>query len=177
MTAARVDAAAVRRAVDAVPDPELPPVTIGMLGMVHHLDVSDAGEVVVELLPTWSGCPATELIARDVRDAVHAVAGVREVDVRFRFDPPWSAARIDADGRERLRAFGIAPPLGPEEAGPAPDDGRSLPLLGGGVDTTPRPCPYCGSRDTVRDSMYGPTPCRDLRSCHGCGQPFEAFRS
>jgi len=184
MTAATtVDPAAVRRAVEGVPDPELPPVTIGMLGMVHDLDVATDGTVRVELLPTFSGCPATEMIERDVVDAVRAVDGVQQVTVRFRFDPPWTPERIDATGRERLREFGIAPPGGPVPS-PRPEGRTSLPLLvapsaaaAAGPAADPRPCPFCGSDATIRDSEYGPTPCRDLRFCEACQQPFEAFKT
>jgi ring-1,2-phenylacetyl-CoA epoxidase subunit PaaD len=164
----------VRDAVDGVADPELPPVTIGMLGMVHHLEVED-GHVRVELLPTFAGCPATEMIERDVVAAVAGLPGVDEVTVRFRFDPPWTPDRIDAVGRERLREFGIAPPGGATGA-PAADGRMSLPLLVGPA-SDPRPCPYCGSTATVRESSFGPTPCRDIRFCEGCQQPFEAFKS
>jgi ring-1,2-phenylacetyl-CoA epoxidase subunit PaaD len=168
------DPAAVRRAIEAVPDPELPPVTIGMLGMVHEVLVDD-GHVLVELLPTFSGCPATEMIERDVVEAVRGVAGVAQVRVRFRYDPPWTADRIDADGRERLREFGIAPPGGVVEGSTRPDGRPTLPLATAGAPA--RPCPYCGSTDTTLDSSFGPTPCRDLRFCAGCQQPFEAFKS
>jgi ring-1,2-phenylacetyl-CoA epoxidase subunit PaaD len=175
------DPAAVRHAVDAVPDPELPPVTIGMLGMVHHLAVAADGDVEVELLPTYSGCPATAMIEQDVVAAARAVAGVGQVRVRWRFDPPWTADRIDAEGREQLRRFGIAPPGGPLERAVAPEGRPTLPLALAGSDTAtstsePRPCPYCGSSDTSRDSAFGPTPCRDLRTCRACRQPFEAFK-
>ena len=180
-TRARVDAATVRRAVAGVADPELPPVTIGMLGMLHALTVTDAGDVLVELLPTYSGCPATEMIARDVRAAAEAVEGVSTATVRFCFDPPWTPDRIDAAGRAALREFGIAPPGGPLPDAPRPSRAdRSLPLAVGSTTSTsqqPVACPYCRSRDTVRDSAYGPTPCRDLRYCAACQQPFEAFRS
>jgi ring-1,2-phenylacetyl-CoA epoxidase subunit PaaD len=172
---ATLDPAAVRRAVSDVPDPELPVVTIGMLGMVHDLEVGDDGVVEVELLPTFSGCPATEMIERDVVAAVTAVDGVREVRVRFRFDPRWTPDRIDATGRERLREFGIAPPGGRTEA-PAPDGRPTLPLAVG-PSSDARPCPYCGSERTARESSFGPTPCRDLRFCDACGQPFEAFKT
>lgn len=165
------DLAAVRRTVEAVADPELPPVTIGMLGMVH--DVTAEGDHVrVELLPTYSGCPATEMIERDVAAAVSRVPGAGRVTVRFRFDPPWSPDRIDAVGRERLREFGITPPGGVVTGAVQPDGRPTLP-----VAQVPRPCPYCGSTDTVLDSAYGPTPCRDVRFCDACQQPFEAFRS
>jgi ring-1,2-phenylacetyl-CoA epoxidase subunit PaaD len=178
--ATAVATAAVRRAVEAVPDPELPAVTIGMLGMVHDLKVAADGGVMIELLPTFSGCPATEMIERDVVTAIAALDGVSGVTVRFRHDPPWSPDRIDAEGRRRLRAFGITPPGGPI-ASPVRPGGRAvLPLAGGDAgapDPGPRPCPYCGSLDTVRDSAFGPTPCRDLRACNGCGEPFEAFKT
>jgi ring-1,2-phenylacetyl-CoA epoxidase subunit PaaD len=166
------DPVAVRRAVEAVPDPELPPVTIGMLGMVHDVSL-DGGEVHIELLPTFSGCPATDMIEQDVVAAVGEVEGVERVQVRFRFDPPWTADRIDAEGRERLRGFGIAPPGG-QVAGARPDGRPTLPLS---VTTPARPCPYCGSSDTTRESSFGPTPCRDIRFCTACQQPFEAFKS
>lgn len=173
--ATHVDPDLVRRAVEGVADPELPPVTIGMLGMVHTVEVTDHDGVHVELLPTFSGCPATEMIERDVVAAVRAVEGVGHVRVRFRYDPPWTPDRIDAVGRERLREFGIAPPGGPTGA-PRPEGRPTLPLaVGPGSD--PRPCPYCGSERTVRESSFGPTPCRDLRFCESCQQPFEAFKT
>jgi ring-1,2-phenylacetyl-CoA epoxidase subunit PaaD len=170
-----LDPAAVRRTVADVPDPELPPVTIGMLGMVYGIAIDEDGTVEVELLPTFSGCPATEMIERDVSDAVRAVDGVREVRVRFRFDPPWTPDRIDATGRERLREFGIAPPGG--RTGAPPPDGRPTLPLALGPSSDARPCPYCGSTETTRDSAFGPTPCRDLRFCAACRQPFEAFKT
>ncbi len=175
-SATRIDHAEVRRAISDVPDPELPPVTIGMLGMVHHLDVAADGAVVVELLPTFSGCPATDLIGEDVEAAALAVDGVRSVTVRFRHDPPWTADRIDAEGREALRRFGIAPPGG-EVSGSARPEGRPTLPLALGASAAARPCPYCGSDDTVRDAPFGPTPCRDVRYCNACAQPFEAFKS
>ena len=183
-TGTRIDGDAVRRAVTGVPDPELPPVTIGMLGMVHDLQVDADGTVRIELLPTFSGCPATEMIERDVVAAAAAVDGVTEVRVRFRYDPPWTPDRIDATGRERLREFGIAPPHfspgahppGGAVASPRPEGRPTLPLaLGAASD--PRPCPYCGSDGTIRESNFGPTPCRDLRFCETCQQPFEAFKT
>jgi ring-1,2-phenylacetyl-CoA epoxidase subunit PaaD len=169
---AAADLAAVREAVAGVPDPELPPVTIGMLGMVHDVRV-DGDTVEVELLPTFSGCPATDMIERDVVAAVRQLEGVEAVRVRFRFDPPWTAERIDDVGRQRLREFGIAPPGG-EVAGTRPDGRPTLPVVS---QAPPRACPYCGSRDTVQESPFGPKPCRDLRFCATCQQPFEAFKT
>lgn len=165
----RADPAEIRAAVGAVPDPELPPVTLGMLGVVHDVAVDDDGRVTVELLPTFSGCPAQDVMERDVAAALAPVPGVERVTVRWRYAPPWTPDRISAEGRERLREFGIAPPPdGPE----VPDGARRLPVAG-----DPRPCPYCGGTDTVRDSRFGPTPCRDLRFCEACGEPFEAVKT
>jgi ring-1,2-phenylacetyl-CoA epoxidase subunit PaaD len=180
-----VESAVVRAAVESVPDPELPPVTIGMLGMVHDLAVGEDGDVVVELLPTFSGCPATEMIERDVVGVVGALDGVTSVTVRFRFDPPWTPDRIDQRGREALREFGITPPGGPIRGAVAPSEGgRTLPLASTPstpssppASSTPRPCPYCSSEDTTMDSAFGPTPCRDVRYCNACQQPFEAFKA
>lgn len=163
----RVDA--VREAVGAVLDPELPAVTLAMLGMVHAVRV-DGHDVTVELLPTFSGCPATDMIAEDVRAAVEAVDGVGQVAVRFRYDPPWTPDRITAEGREALGSFGIAPPVGRSEL-------PVLPTAAAPADAAPRPCPYCQSTNTERDGLFGPTPCRDVRYCRDCQQPFEAFKS
>lgn len=172
------DLADVRAAIEGVPDPELPPVTLGMLGMVHDVRVGEDGHVEVELLPTFSGCPATEMMERDVISALGAVDGVTDVAVRFRFDPPWSATMINAEGHARLKEFGIAPPGGVVDS-VAPAGRRTLPLAlspDAGPDAAPKPCPYCDSTDTVRESAFGPTPCRDIRYCNTCQQPFEAFK-
>ncbi len=172
------DVEAVRTAVESVPDPELPPVNVGHLGMLHDLVVRDDGHVEIELLPTFAGCPATDMIQEDVEAAVGAVDGVTAVTVRFRFDPPWTPDRIDAEGRERLREFGITPPGGPIRS-PALDDLEDrdvLPLDTSAAEPEPRPCPYCGSTQTERDSAFGPTPCRAIHYCRDCRQPFEAFK-
>lgn len=171
------DLDSVRTAIESVPDPELPPVTVGHLGMLHELTVHEDGRVEVDLLPTFSGCPATDVIREDVEAAAGAVDGVTKVTVRFRFDPPWTPDRIDAEGRERLRDFGITPPGGPirSRATEGLEDRAVLPLSDRG-DEAARPCPYCGSTETERDSAFGPTPCRAIHYCNACRQPFEAFK-
>lgn len=158
-TATLVDAAAVRAVLDAVPDPEMPPVTIGELGMVVAVAV-DGGDVIVDLVPTYSGCPATAVIREDVAKAVGALPGVTGVQVNFVRDVVWDLDRITARGRENLRAFGIAPP----------GSGQTLLQIGGVT------CPVCGSRDTVADSPFGPTPCRSTNYCRACRNPFEAIK-
>ena len=160
-----IDAGQVRAAVSAVPDPELPTVTIGMLGMVERVDLTREGDVTVELLPTFTGCPATDYIVVDVRAAAMAVPGVRSVDVRLRLSPAWTADRITPEGREALRGFGIAPP-----------QTERLPLLGIAGRSDPM-CPYCGSADTQVTNAFGPTPCRALHQCNACHNPFEGFKA
>lgn len=165
-----VDLDAVRRAAEAVPDPELPPVTLGMLGVIHDV-VVEGDRVRVDLLPTFAGCPATEMMTVDVREAVLAVAGVQDVDVRIRFSPAWTPQRLSPEAHEALRSFGIAAPVDV----PA---GRHLPVISD-EDTSVdrRTCPYCGSDETERQSLFGPTPCRDVRYCRSCRQPFEGFKA
>lgn len=194
-TTTAVDLEAVRAAAASVPDPELPPVTLGQLGMVHDVRVEDDGRVVVELLPTFSGCPATEMMGRDVKDAIRdAVDGVEDILVRWLYEPVWTTERISAEGRARLKEFGIAPPTGGGvvTGGPAPGGRRSLPLSFGGASTTvdaraggrdpdgdPTPavaCPYCDGTAVEEDSPFGPTPCRASWYCNTCDQPFERFK-
>lgn len=165
-----VDLAAVRAAAEAVPDPELPPVTLGMLGVIHDVTV-DGGRVAVDLLPTFAGCPATEMMTRDVEAAVMEVPGVDAVEVRVPFSPPWTPDRMSPAAHEALRGFGIAAPVDVPS-------GRRLPVLTDeDTATDRRTCPYCGSDDTERQSLFGPTPCRDVRYCHACRQPFEGFKA
>lgn len=174
-----VDPAAVTAAVGAVPDPEMPAVTLAMLGVVHAVQV-DGDHVDVELLPTFAGCPATDMMAEDVRAATEAVPGVATAAVRFRYDPPWTPDRITAAGRRALRSVGIAPPTGDTRHLPVVAATAAVGASGGPAEpapAAPRPCPYCGSDATERDGHFGPTPCRDLRFCRACQQPFEAVRS
>lgn len=157
MSAATADD--VQAVLDAVPDPEMPPVSIGDLGMVVGVAV-DGGAVAIDLVPTFSGCPATAVIREEVAKAVGELAGVTAVEVRFVRDVIWDPERITARGRQRLREFGIAPP----------GSGQAL-LQIGGVR-----CPLCGSRNTVVDSPFGPTPCRSTNFCRACRNPFEAVK-
>jgi ring-1,2-phenylacetyl-CoA epoxidase subunit PaaD len=157
-------AADVRDAVSAVPDPELPTVTIGMLGMVFDVAV-EGGTAIIDLLPTFTGCPATEFITADVRDAVLGLPGIRGVEVRMRMAPAWTADRITTEGREALKGFGIAPP-----------QRERLPMLGIAGRSSPV-CPYCGSANTQMTNGFGPTPCRAVHQCNACDNPFEGFKA
>ena len=152
MTAAAVPMrAAVEARLAAVPDPELPVVSIVELGMVHDVAVDDE-RIRVTLLPTFIGCPAIALIREAVGRALADLG--REVTVETSFVVPWTSDRISPAGRANLAAAGIAPPAEPADVR----------------------CPYCASARVVMDSSFGPTPCRSLFYCRDCRQPFEALK-
>jgi ring-1,2-phenylacetyl-CoA epoxidase subunit PaaD len=156
----------VWEALAAVRDPEIPPVSINDLGIVERVEVTD-GAIEVQLLPTFAGCPALDVIREDVEEAVRAVAGDREVRVAFVYSPPWTSDRITPAGREALRSYGLTPP------GP----GRVfVPLAAFGPSEGSAPCPFCGSEETVLESAFGPTLCRTTHFCRACRNPFEAFK-
>lgn len=145
-------------------DPEIPAVSVVDMGMIRDVKI-ERGDVVVTVLPTFTGCPAVPIIKQDVMAAVAAVAGVDATSVEFSYDPPWTPDRITADGREKLRAFGLAPPTG---NGPVLIGAIGLPAIA--------QCPFCGSKDTAAESAFGPTPCRAVYYCNACRNPFEQFK-
>lgn len=147
----------VRAALAAVMDPEIPTASITDLGLVERVLVHDR-IVEIDLLPTFAGCPALDAIREDVETAVRALDGTLDVRVRYVLDRPWTTDRITDAGGGALRDFGVAPPV--LQIGRAPRT----------------PCPYCGSRDTVMEGAFGPTPCRDVRYCRACRNPFEGFK-
>ena len=155
---------AVLAVLNQVPDPEIPAISIVELGMIGSIDVS-ADEIVVELVPTFVGCPALEIIRDAVTARVQELG--RPVRVEVSFATPWSSDRISETGREKLRASGFAPP-------PLVRPGRVLPMLDSAV--APVACPYCGSLRTTLENAFGPTQCRSIRYCAECRQPFESFK-
>ena len=162
-----LDEAAVRAALSEVPDPEIPIVSVVDLGMIEAVDVN-ARRIRVELLPTFIGCPAVDMIRDSVATRLESFGRPVEVDVSFRV--PWTSDRITRAGREKLRRSGFAPP---SHVGA----GRALPVLGfGGGTAAPVECPYCGSSNTALENVFGPTQCRSIRHCADCRQPFEAFK-
>jgi ring-1,2-phenylacetyl-CoA epoxidase subunit PaaD len=163
---ADVDEAVLRAALAEVPDPELPVVSIVDLGMVEAVDVTEA-EVRVELLPTFVGCPAIELIREAVAARIAPLVPGRHVVVAASLRRPWTSDRISERGRALLRAAGIAPPL----PGHGPGE---LPLVR--LDA-PVACPSCGSMRTRLENAFGPTPCRTIRYCVDCRQPFEQLKT
>jgi ring-1,2-phenylacetyl-CoA epoxidase subunit PaaD len=155
---------AIWQALEGVPDPEIPAVSIVDMGMVKEVDVRD-GVAHIVMLPTFSGCPAIPIIKRDVARAAAAVEGVKEANVKTTFSPPWTSDRISAQGRDKLRTFGLAPP---EERGPVLITEIGLPSRS--------VCPFCGSTNTTPENAFGPTPCRALYYCRDCRNPFEQFK-
>ena len=156
----------VRAALDSVPDPEIPGVSIVELGMIGDVEV-DADGIRVELLPTFVGCPALEVIRNAIEDRLADFALAVAVDVSFA--TPWSSDRISPAGREKLCQSGFAPP-------PPVRPGRALPMLDIASPVAVVICPYCGSARTSLDNAFGPTQCRSIRHCEDCRQPFEAFK-
>ena len=151
-------------ALAEIPDPEIPVVSLVDLGVVRDVAV-DNGEVRVEFTPTFLGCPALEVMRDAMAQRIRELGAEPRVDVVL--DDSWSTDRITPAGREKLRASGFAPPA-PRAAG-AP---QLVQLQKAGFR-----CPYCGSTDTRLENIFGPTPCRSLRWCASCRQPFEQFKT
>jgi ring-1,2-phenylacetyl-CoA epoxidase subunit PaaD len=156
-----------------IPDPEVPAVSLCDLGMVRS--VAESGEgLEIAITPTYSGCPATEAIEQSVVEGLQR-AGLGPVQVRLQRAPAWSTDWITPEGRDKLRAYGIAPPgaVRPHE----PVTLRFVPR----AQYRPRtdeavPCPRCGSAQTERLSAYGSTACKALYRCVSCHEPFEYFK-
>ncbi len=142
--------ARVREVLASVPDPEIPVLSIVDLGIVRGVDAATRR---VAITPTYTGCPAAKVIERDLRAALDA-AGYRDWRIETVLSPAWTTDWISEEGKEKLRAYGIAPP-------------------------TPRgevACPQCGSPATEEISRFGSTPCKALWRCTACGEPFDLFK-
>ncbi|MCQ9134619.1 1,2-phenylacetyl-CoA epoxidase subunit PaaD [Streptomyces hilarionis] len=172
----------------SVPDPELPVLTLQELGVVRAVRLRHADAVEVELTPTYTGCPAIEAMSLDIERALHA-HGVREVTVRTVLAPAWSTDDISAEGRRKLREFGIAPPRTVRDPGPVPlelgptrsgrsdaPDRSARPSDGTSAAPDPVRCPLCGSADTELLSRFSSTACKALRRCLACREPFDHFK-
>ena len=145
-----IDKAAIMAVLEDIPDPEIPVLTITDLGIVRGI-ADDPPRVRIS--PTYTGCPATMAIEQSIRDALDA-AGFRDVYVERVLFPPWTTDWISERGRERLHAYGIAPPSTSATA----------------------TCPQCGSTDTVEVSRFGSTPCKAQWRCQSCLEPFDRFK-
>jgi len=149
------------------PDPELPQVTLGDLGILRAVEQTAAG-VAVTITPTYSGCPAMREITADLERRLHD-AGYPEVEIRVRLAPAWTTDWITGEGRAKLRHAGIAPPA------PADRPAGPIPLRLGA--RPPVACPRCGSPDTAETAAFGATACKSLHRCRACGEPFEAVKA
>ena len=150
-------------ALAEIPDPEIPVISIVDLGVVKDVHV-EGDAVQIEFTPTFLGCPALEVMRDAMATKVRELGGEPRIDVVL--DDSWSTDRITPAGREKLRASGFAPPAPREAATP------TLVQLQKGFR-----CPYCGSTDTKLENLFGPTPCRSVRYCNACRQPFEQFKT
>jgi ring-1,2-phenylacetyl-CoA epoxidase subunit PaaD len=152
----------VWRWLEAVPDPEIPVLSVVDLGIVRQVTVTADG-VEISVAPTYSGCPATEVIEKSIVDSL-AAKGVGNVVLKRVLSPPWTTAWLTDEGREKLRAYGIAPPQ--EDAGK-----RSILES---VRTVA--CPRCAATTTTLVSEFGSTPCKASYKCDSCLEPFEYFK-
>lgn len=148
-----------------VPDPEIPVISVVDLGIVRDVSVGD--EVTVTVTPTYSGCPATSVITFEIDAALRAKGVTPKIETRIA--PPWTTDWISEAGREKLRAYGIAPPVD----GTAPTGRRVAQMLGGNFTVE---CPRCGSTETEEVSRFGSTPCKAAWRCKACAEPFDYFK-
>lgn len=148
-------------ALESVTDPEIPVLSIVDMGIIADVRLEDS-HIAVDITPTFVGCPAVDVIRQDV---VHALRDIGEPDAKVRlvFDPPWTSDRLTPTGRRKLAEFGIAPPG--EKCGQ-----HSLSPLDHIT------CPFCLSKNTELESIFGPTLCRSIHYCRGCQQSFEHFK-
>jgi ring-1,2-phenylacetyl-CoA epoxidase subunit PaaD len=159
-----VTEAEVWKALAEVADPEIPVISVVDLGVVRDVRIEQE-RVHVEFTPTFLGCPALAVMRDAMAEKVRELGGEPEVEVVL--DDSWSTDKITPQGREKLRAAGFAPPTPREAEAP-----KLVQLQSNGFR-----CPYCGSRDTALENIFGPTPCRSLRYCRECRQPFEQFKT
>jgi ring-1,2-phenylacetyl-CoA epoxidase subunit PaaD len=150
--------------LESVKDPEVPVLSVVELGIVREVQV-EGSAVAVTVTPTYSGCPAMHVIEEDIVAALRS-GGFTTVEVKTVYAPAWSTDWISDASREKLRAYGIAPP-GPVPAAQLVPLGRTMRAVS---------CPYCGSADTSLESEFGATACKSLHTCRNCHQPFEHFK-
>ena len=156
-----VTAERVWEALAEIPDPEIPAVSLVDLGVVREVEV-EQDRVRVSFTPTFLGCPAVEVMQRLMADRIRALGGKPKVEIS---PEGWSTDRITADGRRKLQESGFAPPTG------------TAPVTLVQIQSAVHRCPYCGSTDTRLENLFGPTPCRSIRYCASCRQPFEQFKT
>ena len=149
----------IMRKLQEVKDPEIDSVSIVELGMIHEVHAYEKG-IVIEILPTFMGCPALEIIRNNIVAALEELEIDRTIEVNYRYSPPWTSDRVSEAGREKLKEFGIAPP----------------PVFHDSEEMWKVDCPYCGSEYTTMENLFGPTACRSILYCKSCKNPFEAMK-
>ena len=168
--------ATVWAALADIADPEIPAISVvelGVIGEVAFAPAPHGGErLSVQLLPTFIGCPAIDIMREQIGERLRALELADEVVVEVSFAQPWTSDRITPAGREKLRGGGFAPPvhIGPSIGSSLGED-QLLTVL------TVAECPYCGSRNTTLENPFGPTLCRAIYHCADCRQPFEQFKT
>ena len=148
-------------ALEDVKDPEIPVVSLVELGVVREVDI-EGDAVVVTMTPTFSGCPALEVMGNDVTEHLGKL-GIENVTVEWVYDPPWSSNWIKPTARQKMKAIGLAPPV--------KHNGDFQVVL-----LEPTECPHCGSTNTSLKNSFGTTPCRMIYVCIECREPFEQFK-
>ena len=169
---------AVWDALRDVPDPEIPTLSVVDLGIIRSVAFSEdeRGDTLrVEIMPTFVGCPALDVIRHEIGERLRDQA--REVEVAVTFEEPWTSERITAEGRRKLRESGFAPPAVPAADRPPRYVEDNLLQVLPTASLPVAECPYCGSRQTTLENAFGPTLCRAIYWCSACRQPFEQFKS
>ncbi len=157
--------------LEAVPDPEIPVISIVDLGIVREVRLDAASdEYVIAITPTYSGCPATAIIAEDISSALHQ-HGVENFRLENKLSPAWTTDWLSDKGRKALLEFGIAPPTG-SALHQVIDASR---IMRAAVEVAIQ-CPHCGSNHTTLSSQFGSTPCKALYVCNECKEPFDYFK-
>ena len=167
--------AIVWAALDEIADPEIPAISVVELGVIGGFAFEPAAEgrerLIVELLPTFVGCPAIDVMQAQIGERLRGLDLADEVDVRLSFATPWTSDRITPEGREKLRESGFAPPALIAIDAPSVPAGDLLNMVSAVT------CPYCGSGITTLENPFGPTLCRAIYHCANCRQPFEQFKA
>jgi ring-1,2-phenylacetyl-CoA epoxidase subunit PaaD len=155
-----------------VPDPEIPVISVVDLGIVREVAVDDAsGECVVTITPTYSGCPAMQVIAEDIEQALHA-RGLPRVRIESRLSPAWTTDWMSDAGKAALKGYGIAPPV--QQV--IDISGLAKGIKRHAIQAPEVACPHCGSMHTRLTSQFGSTPCKALYQCLDCREPFDYFK-
>lgn len=153
----------VWKALEEVPDPEIPALSVVDLGIITRVETDAEGKVMVTMTPTFSGCPAVNYMCEEIEKKLAAKLPCHEVEVTVDFKTQWNSNMITDKGREALKNFGLAPPKKYKKD----FDVESIAEVN---------CPYCGSEHTTMNSAFGPTLCRSIHYCFDCKQSFEQFK-